>query len=103
MANYQNEYTRWLESSVLSAKEREELESIKNNEELKEFRFSNPLDFGTAGLRSTMYQGIGNMNRFTVAHTTRGIAALIKAQGGENRGVAIAYDSRNRIRLRVWA
>ena len=98
MANYQNEYTRWLESSVLSAKEREELESIKNNEELKEFRFSNPMDFGTAGLRSTMYQGIGNMNRFTVAQTTRGIAALIKAQGGESRGVAIAYDSRNNSR-----
>ena len=98
MANYQNEYTRWLESSVLSAKEREELESIRNNEELKEFRFSNPMDFGTAGLRSTMYQGIGNMNRFTVAQTTRGIAALIKAQGGESRGVAIAYDSRNNSR-----
>ena len=98
MANYQNEYTRWLESSVLSTNEREELESIKNNEELKEFRFSNPMDFGTAGLRSTMYQGIGNMNRFTVAQTTRGIAALIKAQGGENRGVAIAYDSRNNSR-----
>ena len=98
MANYQNEYTRWLESSVLSANEREELESIKNNEELKEFRFSNPMDFGTAGLRSTMYQGIGNMNRFTVAQTTRGIAALIKAQGGESRGVAIAYDSRNNSR-----
>ena len=98
MANYQNEYTKWIESSVLSAKEREELESIKNNEELKEFRFSNPMDFGTAGLRSTMYQGIGNMNRFTVAQTTRGIAALIKAQGGENRGVAIAYDSRNNSR-----
>ena len=98
MANYQNEYTRWLESSVLNAKEREELESIKNNEELKEFRFSNPMDFGTAGLRSTMYQGIGNMNRFTVAQTTRGIAALIKAQNGESRGVAIAYDSRNNSR-----
>ena len=98
MANYQNEYTRWLESPALSAAEREELESIKNNEELKEFRFSNPMDFGTAGLRSTMYQGIGNMNRFTVAQTTRGIAALIKAQNGESRGVAIAYDSRNNSR-----
>ena len=98
MANYQNEYTRWLESSVLNESEREELESIKNDEGLKEFRFSNPMDFGTAGLRSTMYQGIGNMNRFTVAQTTRGIAALIKAQNGESRGVAIAYDSRNNSR-----
>ncbi len=95
MSNYQNEYNRWLESSVLSDEERLELESIKNNNELIEFRFSAPMDFGTAGLRSTMYQGIGNMNRFTVAQTTRGIAALVKAQGGERRGVAIAYDSRN--------
>ena len=98
MANYQSEYTRWLESSVLSESERAELESIKNDEGLKEFRFSTPMSFGTAGLRSTMYQGIGNMNRFTVAQTTRGIAALIKAQGGESRGVAIAYDSRNNSR-----
>ena len=98
MANYQNEYKRWLESPALSDKEREELVSIGSDEGLKEFRFSNPMDFGTAGLRSTMYQGIGNMNRFTVAQTTRGIAALIKAQNGEDRGVAIAYDSRNNSR-----
>ena len=98
MANYQSEYTRWLESSVLSESERAELESIKNDEGLKEFRFSTPMSFGTAGLRSTMYQGIGNMNRFIVAQTTRGIAALVKAQGGESRGVAIAYDSRNNSR-----
>ena len=98
MANYQNEYKRWLESPALSEKEREELVSIGGDEGLKEFRFSNPMDFGTAGLRSTMYQGIGNMNRFTVAQTTRGIAALIKAQNGESRGVAIAYDSRNNSR-----
>ena len=98
MVNYQNEYNRWLDSPALSDKEREELVSIGSDEGLKEFRFSNPMDFGTAGLRSTMYQGIGNMNRFTVAQTTRGIAALIKAQCGESRGVAIAYDSRNNSR-----
>ena len=56
------------------------------------------MDFGTAGLRSTMNMGIGCMNRFTVAQTTRGIAALVKAEGGEERGVAIAYDSRNNSR-----
>ena len=53
------------------------------------------MGFGTAGLRSTMYMGIGCMNRFTVAQTTRGIAALVKSAGGEDRGVAIAFDSRN--------
>ena len=92
---YNIEYKRWLESSVISESERAELVSIANNEEAKALRFSAPMDFGTAGLRSTMYMGIGSMNCYTVAQTTRGIAALIKLAGGEERGVAIAYDSRN--------
>ena len=92
---YEAEYRRWCASDALSAEEREELISIANNEELKKLRFSAPMDFGTAGLRSDMYMGIGCMNRFTVAQTTRGIAALVVAAGGEARGVAIAYDSRN--------
>lgn len=95
MKNYQIEFDKWLASDKLTEEERAELISIQNDEETKELRFAAPMDFGTAGLRSTMYMGIGCMNRFTVAHTTRGIAALIKAEGGENRGVAIAYDSRN--------
>ena len=98
MNNYTAEYEKWLASSVISDSERAELISIKENEEAKALRFSAPMDFGTAGLRSTMYMGIGSMNRFTVAQTTRGIAALIKSQSGEKRGVAIAYDSRNNSR-----
>ena len=92
---YNNEYQRWLNSTVISEDERAELLSIAENEEAKALRFSAPMDFGTAGLRSTMYMGIGSMNRYTVAQTTRGIAALVKASGGEERGVAIAFDSRN--------
>ena len=93
--NYNERYRAWLDSEALSDSERAELLSISDDEELKALRFSAPMDFGTAGLRSTMYMGIGCMNRFTVAQTTRGIAALIKAAGGESRGVAIACDSRN--------
>ena len=96
---YNVEYQRWLDSSVLSESEHAELVSISNNEEAKALRFSAPMDFGTAGLRSTMYMGIGSMNRYTVAQTTRGIAALIKSVGGEERGVAIAFDSRNNSEL----
>ena len=95
MKTYEKEYQRWLNSSALSEAEKEELRAISDNEEAKALRFSSLMDFGTAGLRSTMYLGIGNMNRFTVAQTTRGIAALVKSLGGESRGVAICYDSRN--------
>ncbi|MBQ8689225.1 MAG: phospho-sugar mutase [Clostridia bacterium] len=96
---YNTEYQRWLSSNLLTDEEKQELLSIANDENTKAMRFSAPMDFGTAGLRSTMYMGIGCMNRFTVAQTTRGIAALIKSAGGESRGVAIAYDSRNNSEL----
>lgn len=92
---YEQEYRRWLNSGVLSAEEREELLCIAENEEQKALRFSAPMDFGTAGLRAVMNLGIGCMNRFTVARTTKGLATLVKACGGEQRGVVIAYDSRN--------
>ena len=95
MENYNAEYERWLASPVLNDEERGELLEIKNNEEEKAFRFGTPMKFGTAGLRSTMCMGIGNMNRFTVAQTTRAVAALVKSVGGQSRGVVIAYDSRN--------
>ena len=98
MKSYETEYERWLSSDKLSDAEREELISIANDEEAKALRFTAPMDFGTAGLRSVMNVGIGSMNRFTVAHTTRGIAALIKAEGKEARGVVIAHDSRNNSR-----
>lgn len=99
MNNYNAEYKRWLDSDSLNNEEREELLKIDNDEEAKALRFSSMMDFGTAGLRSTMYMGIGCMNRFTVAHTTRGIAALVKENGGAERGVVIAYDSRNNSKL----
>ena len=93
--NYQAEYERWLTSSSLTNEEKEELCLIKNDEAAKELRFGAPMNFGTAGLRSSMYMGIGVMNRFTVAQTTRALASLVKESGGADRGVAIAYDSRN--------
>ena len=99
MKYYQKEYERWLTSDALTSEEKAELLLIRDNEDEKEFRFSSLMDFGTAGLRSTMYLGLANMNRFTVAQTTRGIAALVKLEGGENRGVAICYDSRNNSEL----
>ena len=96
---YNTEYKRWLDSPALTKEEREELIAIADNEDAKLLRFARSMDFGTAGLRSTMYMGIGCMNRFTVMQATRGIAELVLASGGASRGVAIAYDSRNNSRL----
>ena len=96
---YNLEYKRWLDSPALTEDERSELLAISDNEDIKMLRFSSPMDFGTAGLRSTMYMGLGCMNRFTVRQATLGMAELILQADGAARGVAIAYDSRNNSRL----
>ena len=95
MKQYQIEFERWLSSSALTQEQKAELKEIAENEELKEFRFGMKMDFGTAGLRSTMYMGPACINVFTVAQTTQAIAELVIGEGAKDRGVVIACDSRN--------
>ena len=95
--NYRQEYERWLASPALSAEEHTELLSIANDEKEIESRFYGPLEFGTAGLRGTMYVGLHNMNRHVIRWATQGFANVICAEGAEAkaRGVAICMDCRN--------
>ena len=95
--NYRQEYERWLASPALSAEEHAELVSIANDEKEIESRFYGPLEFGTAGLRGTMYVGLHNMNRHVIRWATQGFANVICAEGAEAkaRGVAICMDCRN--------
>ena len=95
MASYRTEYDRWLSSGLLDETQMAEMTEIRDKEDILKLRFGIKMDFGTAGLRSTMNMGPGCMNVFTVAQTTQAIAELIKSQGADDRGVAIAYDSRN--------
>lgn len=95
MASYRTEYDRWLSSGLLDETQMAEMTEIRDEEDLLKLRFGMKMDFGTAGLRSTMNMGPGCMNVFTVAQTTQAIAELIKSEGADARGVAIAYDSRN--------
>ncbi|MBQ2719788.1 MAG: phospho-sugar mutase [Clostridia bacterium] len=92
--DYVREYERWLASPVLSEEERAALRATTSEEE-KELAFGRTLEFGTAGLRSSMALGPGRMNVYTVAHATRGIAGMIRREGGATRGCAIGYDSRH--------
>jgi len=95
MEEYMNNYTRWVEETTLPGDLRSELLSMTDDE--RKFAFSGYMSFGTAGLRSVMGAGTAMMNTCTVAHTTEGIARLIEksGEGAADRGVAIAYDSRN--------
>ncbi len=99
MEFYNKEYQKWLDSSLLSQEEKNELIQISANEnEIKE-RFYSSLEFGTAGLRGKMRMGTNAMNRFTVAQATQGLANLIIKEGRAFDGVVIAYDSRNNSEL----
>lgn len=89
-----NKYLSWLNSSILSKKEKEELKAIENNDKEIEDRFISDLEFGTAGLRGIMALGSNRMNKYVVSHATQGLANFLLKKG-KKASVAIAYDSRN--------
>ena len=95
--DFMKEYEKWLSRPALSQDERAELEAIRSDPKEIEARFYGPLEFGTAGLRGTMYTGLHNMNIHVIRWATQGFADVICAEGeeGKRRGVAICMDCRN--------
>ena len=91
---YKEEYAFWLEDSYFDQETKDELLAIKDNEAEIEDRFYKELEFGTGGLRGVIGAGTNRMNIYTVRKATQGLANYIKKQGGQEKGVAIAYDSR---------
>ena len=94
MKDYEIKYNEWLNNPLFDANTKQELESIKGNEAEIEDRFYKDLEFGTAGLRGVIGVGTNRMNKYTVTKATQGLANYIIKKNGQNRGVAIAYDSR---------
>ena len=92
--DYKAVYEAWLANPYFDEATKAELLSIKDDEKEIEDRFYMDLEFGTAGLRGVIGAGTNRMNIYVVRKTTQGLANYIKKQGGEAKGVAIAYDSR---------
>lgn len=94
MKDYMKIYQEWLSNPYFDDATKAELKAIEGNEnEIKE-RFYMDLEFGTAGLRGIIGAGINRMNIYVVRRATQGLANYIIKQGGADKGVAIAYDSR---------
>lgn len=92
--NYMDNYKLWCEDSYFDDATKAELAAIKDDDnEIKE-RFYKELEFGTGGLRGILGAGTNRMNIYTVRKATQGLANYIKIAKGEEKGVAIAYDSR---------
>ena len=92
--SYKEQYDFWLEDSYFDERTKEELRSIAGDEKEIEDRFYKELEFGTGGLRGVIGAGTNRMNIYTVRKATQGLANYIIKQGGKEKGVAIAYDSR---------
>ncbi len=88
-------YQDWCTNPIFDEKTRKELLTIAGDEEEIKDRFYKDLEFGTAGLRGVIGNGTNRMNVYTVTKATQGLANYILKKGTENKGVAIAYDSRN--------
>lgn len=91
---YLKKYEEWCNDEIFDNETKEELLGIKDNDnEIKE-RFYKDLEFGTAGLRGIIGAGTNRMNKYTVTKATQGLANYILKQGGQDKGVVIAFDSR---------
>lgn len=91
---YRESYEEWLRNPYFDEATKEELRSIGDDDnEIKE-RFYRELEFGTAGLRGVIGAGTNRMNIYTVRKATQGLANYIIKNNGQEKGVAIAYDSR---------
>ena len=95
MEKYQEKYEEWVNNPIFDEETKKALLEMKGNETEKKDSFYKDLEFGTAGLRGIVGAGTNRMNKYTVGKASQGLAEYIVQKGGQDRGVAIAYDSRN--------
>ena len=92
--NARETYEFWLSSPDFDEAAKEELRSIADDEREIEDRFYRELEFGTGGLRGVIGMGTNRMNIYTVRKATQGLANYILGAGTQDKGVAVAFDSR---------
>lgn len=86
-------YYNWMENPYFDEETKQELRELSEEEIIE--RFSKDLKFGTGGLRGELGAGTNRMNRYTVRKATQGLANKICRDHMQEKGVVIAYDSRN--------
>ena len=92
--DFYNEYQKWCTNPYFDDETKAELAAIADDKTEIEDRFYRTLEFGTAGLRGVIGAGTNRMNIYTVRQATQGLANYILSQNGQDKGVAIAHDSR---------
>lgn len=93
--NTLDNYNRWLNSPLVSAKDKEILKSM-TQEQIDDAFFKN-VEFGTAGMRGVLGPGTNRLNDFTVKKATVGFAIYLleKYSDASEKGVVISHDNRH--------
>lgn len=90
-------YEQWLHDFAGDAETVQDLLAIKDDPKEIEDRFYRDLEFGTAGMRGVLGAGTNRLNKYNVRRVSRALAKYILTnEGGAEKGVAIAYDSRRK-------
>lgn len=92
---WQENYQQWTQAE-LTPDLRRELKDLATDQQQLQEAFSQPLSFGTAGMRGVMEPGINAMNIYTVRQATEGLALFMDQLPAAQKkaGVVISYDSR---------
>ncbi len=94
-------YNQWKTDSFFDPETRAELSSLSLINDIKEIeeRFYCELQFGTGGMRGIMGAGTNRINRYTIGKASFGFGHYLQqaysVQDCNNKGVAIAYDTRH--------
>ncbi|WP_261807431.1 phospho-sugar mutase [Lapidilactobacillus luobeiensis] len=93
--SWQDNYQLW-QKADLTSDLRQDLTAMAPDEAALQEAFTQPLEFGTAGMRGVMGPGINALNIYTVQQATEGLACFMDQLSAEKKaaGVAISYDSR---------
>ena len=93
--NTLDNYNRWLNSPLVSVKDKEILKSM-TQEQIDDAFFKN-VEFGTAGMRGVLGPGTNRLNDFTVKKATVGFAIYLleKYSDAKEKGVVISHDNRH--------
>ena len=90
-------YQKWLTDFASDAETVADLTAIRDDPAEIEDRFYREMEFGTAGMRGVLGAGTNRLNVYNVRRVTRALAKyILTVPGGAKKGVAIAYDSRNK-------
>lgn len=91
----QEEYQRWLDSPVVSEKDKFILRNMSESE--IDDAFFKDVEFGTAGMRGILGPGTNRLNEFTIKKASVGFALYLleKYPDAKEKGVVVSHDNRH--------